>query len=379
MPGNNDNRDRPQPPVPRRKWDTVSESIVVPISQKWRHVVRATESEPPPAPSSLPPLMPGMRLGHYQLVTPIAKGGMAMVWVAWRARRQKAREVVALKVLLPHLAGDAGFVKMFLDEARLLMRIEHANVVRIRDVGTDGGLPHVALEWVDGDSLSSLLKALGSKKKDLPLSFALRVVGECCLGLYAAHELTDPHGRRLEVVHRDVSPANIMLSTTGDVKLIDFGVAKAVDRLADQTRSGVLKGKISYMSPEQLLRGDVDRRSDIWATGVVLYRLVAGRMPYDGDVAQVLRQLRHGHPIAPLPANTPRAVSEVVHRAMAREPEDRFQTASEMRQAIQYAYAEVCAPVPKDQFGRFVVTHLGLRIAERRQALARALAEPSQH
>lgn len=373
MPGNDDNRNRPL--SPHRTWDTASESIIVPISQKWRHVVEATTSEPP---SSSRALAPGMRLGRYQLVTPIAKGGMAMVWVAWRKRKKQEREVVALKVLLPHLTGDARFVKMFLDEARLLMRIDHANVVRIRDVGNDDGMPYVALEWVDGDSLSSLLKMLKAKKKDLPLSFALRIVGECCLGLNAAHELCDRQGRRLEVVHRDVSPANIMLSTTGDVKLIDFGVAKAVDRLADQTRSGVLKGKISYMSPEQLLRGEIDHRSDIWAAGVVLYRLVAGRMPFEGDVAQVLLKLRHGDPIAPLPANTPRAVGEVVHHAMAREPRDRFQTATEMRQAIQFAYAEVCAPVPKDQFGRFVVTHLGLRIADRRSALARALSEPTQ-
>jgi serine/threonine-protein kinase len=184
----------------------------------------------------------------------------------------------------------------------------------------------------------------------------------------------------VNLVHRDVSPANILLSSSGDVKLIDFGVAKAADRLAEQTRTGVLKGKVSYMAPEQVLRMPPDRRTDIWAAGVVLYRLVAGRLPYEGDIATVVRQLKFGEPVPPLPSGTPRAVAEIVHKALAREPQDRFQTAADMRRAIQYAYAEVCAPVPKDQFAAFVVTHLGHIIQERRAALTKALTgrTPSQ-
>ena len=284
--------------------------------------------------------------------------------------------MVALKTLLPNLSADLAFVHMFLDEAKLLSEIRHPNVVAIRDVGMHGDIPFVALEWVEGDSLSALLRALSSKGREVPLSIALRIVGEACLGLHNAHELRDAKGELVDLVHRDVSPANIMLSSSGDVKLIDFGVAKASERLAEQTRTGVLKGKVSYMAPEQVLRLSPDRRTDIWAAGVVLYRLISSRLPYEGDIATIVRQIKFGEPLPPLPASTPRPVAEIVHRAMSREPADRYQTAADMRRAIQYAYAEVCAPVPKDQFAAFVVSNLGSVIQERRAALAKALGRP---
>jgi len=367
----NDPNDRPSEP-PDSDWgeDTFTETS--PIAKRWARVVRQA-SEPPPVPEMPVPLEMGGMVGKYNLVTQIAKGGMAAVWVAWRQRRSGAREVVALKTLLPNLSSDLSFVHMFLDEAKLLSEIRHPNVVAIRDVGMHGDVPFVALEWVEGDSLSALLRALTGKGKEVPLSVALRIVGEACLGLHNAHELRDRKGNLIELVHRDVSPANIMLSSSGDVKLIDFGVAKASERLAEATRTGVLKGKVSYMAPEQVLRLPPDRRTDIWAAGVVLYRLITGRLPYEGDIATIIRQIKFGEPLPPLPAATPRPVVEIVHRAMAREPGDRFQTAAEMRRAIQYAYAEVCSPVPKDQFAAFVVSNLGPVIQERRAALVKAL------
>jgi len=367
----NDPNDRPSEP-PDSDWgeDTFTETS--PIAKRWQRGVRQA-SEPPVAPEMPAPLESGGKVGKYNLVTQIAKGGMAAVWVAWRQRRSGAREVVALKTLLPNLSTDLSFVHMFLDEARLLSEIRHPNVVSIRDVGMHGDVPFVALEWVEGDSLSALLRALTGKGKEVPLSIALRIVGEACLGLHNAHELRDKKGNLLQLVHRDVSPANIMLSSSGDVKLIDFGVAKASERLAEATRTGVLKGKVSYMAPEQVLRLSPDRRTDIWAAGVVLYRLISGHLPYEGDIATIIRQIKFGEPLPPLPAATPRPVVEIVHRAMAREPGDRFQTAAEMRRAIQYAYAEVCSPVPKDQFAAFVSSNLGTVILERRQALLNAL------
>jgi serine/threonine protein kinase len=367
----NDPNERPSEP-PDSDWgdDTFTETS--PIAKRWQRVVRQA-SEPPVAPEIPAPLETGGKVGKYNLVTQIAKGGMAAVWVAWRQRRSGAREVVALKTLLPNLSTDLSFVHMFLDEARLLSEIRHPNVVSIRDVGMHGDVPFVALEWVEGDSLSALLRALTGKGKEVPLSIALRIVGEACLGLHNAHELRDKKGNLLQLVHRDVSPANIMLSSSGDVKLIDFGVAKASERLAEATRTGVLKGKVSYMAPEQVLRLSPDRRTDIWAAGVVLYRLISGHLPYEGDIATIIRQIKFGEPLPPLPASTPRPVVEIVHRAMAREPGDRFQTAAEMRRAIQYAYAEVCSPVPKDQFAAFVSSNLSSVINERRQALLNAL------
>jgi serine/threonine-protein kinase len=353
--------------------DTFTETS--PIASRWAKVVRQA-SEPPLVPAMPAPLEGGHFVGRYELVTQIAKGGMAAVWLASRARRSGEREVVALKTLLPNLSSDVSFVHMFLDEARLLSEIRHPNVVSIRDVGMHGDIPFVALEWVEGDSLSALLRALSGKGKEVPLSIALRIVGEACLGLHNAHELRDARGELVSLVHRDVSPANIMLSSSGDVKLIDFGVAKASERLAEQTRTGVLKGKVSYMAPEQVLRVAPDRRTDVWAAGVVLYRLICGRLPYEGDIATIVRQIKFGEPLPPLPAGTPRAVAEIVHRAMSREPGDRFQTAADMRRAIQYAYAEVCSPVPKDQFAAFVSSNLAAIIQERRAALAKALGRP---
>lgn len=146
-----------------------------------------------------------------------------------------------------------------------------------------------------------MLRTMSAKGKEVPLSIALRIVGEACLGLHNAHELRDKNGELVNLVHRDVSPANIMLSSSGDVKLIDFGVAKASERLAEVTRTGVLKGKVSYMAPEQVLRLSPDRRTDVWAAGVVLYRLISSRLPYEGDIATVVRQIKFGEPLPPLP------------------------------------------------------------------------------
>ncbi|HMR78934.1 MAG TPA: serine/threonine-protein kinase [Polyangiaceae bacterium] len=360
------------PPSEWEETDTITGTGK--LKARWAEVVAKT-SEPPDVPIFKAPLQAGRKVGRYTLVTRLAKGGMAFVWMAWRRRSTGKQEVIALKTLLPSLSHDQGFVHMFLDEAKLLSEIRHPNVVSIRNVGVYGDIPYVALEWVEGDTLSALLRALNAKGKEVPMAIALRIIGECCLGLHQAHELRDARGEHLNVVHRDVSPSNIMLSSHGDVKLIDFGVAKASERLAEVTRTGVLKGKVSYMAPEQVLRATPDRRTDIWAVGVVLYRLIAQRLPYEGDIPSIVRQIKYGEPVPPLPAGTPRPVAVIVYRALAREPQDRFQTAAEMRRAVQYAYAEVCAPVPKDQFARFVMTFLGTTIQARRESLARALQE----
>ena len=359
---------------PQSEWETDTFTGTAPLQARWAKVVQQT-SDPPQAPAIQAPLESGTRIGRYELITRLAKGGMAYVWMAWRARSSGKKEIIALKTLLPSLSHDLVFVHMFLDEAKLLTEIRHPNVVSIRDVGVHADITYVALEWVEGDTLSALLRALAAKGKEVPLAIALRIVGECCLGLHNAHELRDAHGELLNVVHRDVSPSNIMLSSHGDVKLIDFGVAKASERLAEQTRTGVLKGKVSYMAPEQVLRAQPDRRTDVWAAGVVLYRLIAQRLPYEGDIPAIVRQIKFGEPVPPLPASTPRPVAEIVYRALAREPQDRFQTAADMRRAIQYAYAEVCAPVPKDQFARFVMTFLGPTIHARRAALKNAISD----
>ena len=353
--------------------DTLTRPVQIPIGVRWKRAAEKAGNAAVCRDISEAQLNPGDFVGDYQLVSRLAKGGMAEVWMAWR-KLEHRREVVAVKSLLPHLVAEPEFVSMFLDEARLLSRIHHANVVGIRDVSTtEEGYPFVALEWVDGDSLTALLQVLARKQKPLPMAIAMRIVGEVCLGLHMAHEMHDDQGQPLGVVHRDVSPSNIMLSAAGEVKVIDFGVAKAATRLAEHTRTGVLKGKVAYMAPEQALQRPIDRRADVWAVGVVMYQLLAGKLPYQGSMADVLRLVKQASPSRELPAGTPGVVREIVNTALSAEPDKRFATAAEMRRMVQYAYAEVCAPVPRDQFARFVMTHLGPRISARRMEVARAL------
>lgn len=343
-----------------------------PLSDRWQQVVDTVSSGPMPAGGRK--LKPGYRLGEYMLLMRLAQGGMASVWVALR-RRNGQRELVAIKTILSHLLGDRGFVKMFLDEVALLTAIHHPNVVEVRDVGTDLGQPFVALEWIDGDSLSTLLAELKKRDERLPLAITLRIIGECCLGLHTAHELRRENGELANVIHRDVSPANIVLSTTGDVKLIDFGVAKAAMRLSEQTRTGVFKGKIAYMAPEQVLKHPADRRTDIWSVGCVLYQLLAGRTPYKGHIGEVYQKLKEGDPIAELPSDVPRQVGKIALKALARDPEERFSSAADMRRAVQYAAASVCEPLSKSQFADYVNEHLGEQLNQRRALLLDAMAE----
>ena len=354
--------------------DTVTGSLAQPMGQRWQRAVdQAVMARAQGFPAAL---RPGMRLGRWNLVSKLGQGGAAEVWIAFRERARGGREVIALKVILPHLARDKGFVRMFLDEARLLAEMSHPNVVRVHDVGTEEGFPYVALEFVIGDSLGALMASLDVEGTRMPLGLALRVMGEACLGLHMAHELRDDLGRELGVVHRDVSPPNVMLGQAGEVKLIDFGLAKAVDRLAEQTHTGVMKGKVDYMSPEQARGEPVDRRSDLWSAGVVLYELVAGRPPYLGGMLEVYAALKHGERPLPLPGGTPEPVAQLLAKALEPAADERFQTAAELRRGIQYAFAKCCTPLTKNDLAEFIQTHLAETLAERDRQMARALAAP---
>lgn len=369
--------ERPSDAPPESDWgeDTFTETS--PLAKRWARVV-SQASEPPLVPAMPEPLENGRYVGRYELVTQIAKGGMAAVWLAARQRRSGEREVVALKTLLPNLSSDVSFVHMFLDEARLLSEIRHPNVVAIRDVGMHGDIPFVALEWVEGDSLSALLRALSAKGKEVPLSIALRIVGEACLGLHNAHELRDKKGALINLVHRDVSPANIMLSSSGDVKLIDFGVAKAVDRIAPETAAGVIKGKVAYMSPEQALGKAVDRRADIWSAGIMLYHLLAGRTPYEGDnQIQTLHQVVQGLPPEPI-KGIPPEVAEIAYTALSYAADGRYATADEMQRAVEAALVKCCGPTTQSDVATYVNSKMSERVARRRRTIQRALEAAEQ-
>src|SRR5581483_11740872 len=208
-----------------------------PVTARARWTRNGTEMSDPTS-----PLVPGYYLDRYELLCPIAEGGMAQVWVARLRGKHGFEKFVAIKTILPKFQTDERFQKMFLDEARIASRIEHPNVAQILDVGEQHDITYLVMEWVDGDSLSRLYRALRKKGMTLPLHVLLRVVADACAGLHEAHEQG--------VVHRDVSPQNILVSQRGVAKVIDFGIAKARDSAVGvETNAGLLKGKIHYMAP----------------------------------------------------------------------------------------------------------------------------------
>jgi serine/threonine-protein kinase len=277
-------------------------------------------------------LEPGAVLDRYEIVRRVATGGMGSVWLARLRGKHGFEKLVAIKTILPQYAKDEHFRRMFLDEARLSSRLEHANVAQILDLGEHDGALYIAFEWVEGRSLEQLCQQHESGR--LPIEAALRVVADVCAGLHAAHELTDEQGNALNVVHRDMTPNNVLVSPRGFAKIIDFGVAKARGRLAGETRSGIVKGTPQYMAPEQLRADPIDRRADVWAAGAVLYRVVSGKPPF-ADRFELEAFIRKRAELAPLPDTIPSDVREIVGRALQRDRDDRYATADEMRVAIE--------------------------------------------
>src|SRR5688572_11352990 len=242
-------------------------------------------------------LAAGYKLDRYELLCPIASGGMASVWLARLRGKRGFEKLVAIKTIKTELITDPRYQEMFLDEARIASGIEHPNVAQILDLGEQDDNLYLVMEWVDGESLAKICRLANKRKRPLPLELALRVMADASAGLHAAHELRASDGAALNVVHRDVSPHNILVTGAGAAKVIDFGVAKATRRGAADTQSGVVKGKIRYMAPEQVNGQTVDRRSDIWALGMCLHELAIGKPPFDdlGDV-DVVRRLMTANP-----------------------------------------------------------------------------------
>jgi serine/threonine-protein kinase len=324
-------------------------------------------------------LIPGYRLDRYELLGPLAEGGMASVWIARQRGKHGFEKLVALKTILPEYASDIRFQQMFLDEARIASRIEHFNVARILDLGDEHDVLYLAMEYVDGDALSKLRRAWLKKKMPPPTGVILRVLADACSGLHEAHELRSEDGEPLEIVHRDVSPHNILVNVKGIAKVIDFGIAKARDRLAGETNAGVLKGKIQYMAPEQALGRRVDRRADIWAVGASLYHLLTGKPAYDADnTLGTLHLLTSGRPPVPLPPEVHPAIAAVTRKALSMPAEKRYATAAEMRDAIEAAMVDAGVPATTSDVSAYMKEHLSERTVKRRQVIDIALAAAAE-
>ncbi len=304
---------------------------------------------------------------------------MASVWLARQHGKHGFEKLVAVKTILPLYANDLRFQQMFLDEARIASGIEHPNVAQILDLGEEKEVLYLAMEWVDGDSLSKLFRAAEKSGQVLPVGIVCRILADTCAGLHAAHELRDKNGELLNVVHRDVSPQNILVSTKGQVKLIDFGIAKARDRVAGDTNTGFLKGKILYMAPEQALGRQVDRRADVWAIGTVLYHMLAGVPPFEGaNQLATLHLLTQEGPLPPLPSHVPAQVVEVVKRALVRDPDHRIANADELQRSLEWAMRESGQSTIQTDVAAFVNKQLVDRVEARRKAMDLAL-EAARH
>ncbi len=319
-------------------------------------------------------LVPGMVLGRYELLLPIAQGGMATVWAARQKGSRGFSKTVAIKTMLPALSDDDMFEKMFLDEAALAARIHHPNVVEILDLGEQDDILYLVMEWIDGEALSVLYKA--ARKQDIKFRqrIAMRAIIQACGGLHAAHELRDDNDLPLELVHRDVSPQNILVTYDGIVKLVDFGVAKAVNRSSGETTAGQLKGKVPYMSPEQARGGEVDRRTDIFAMGIVLYKLVTGVHPFLGETDIVTMRNIISRPLLPPRIKNPSCsqdLEQVLLKCLQKDPDKRYQTMAELGTALERVLT-IMGP-DDDDLGNFVRSVMGERGAKRRAAIRDAI------
>lgn len=319
---------------------------------------------------------PGRMLGRYELLMPLAAGGMAMVWAARQVGSRGFQKLVAVKTMLPRLSEEDQFEKMFLTEASLASKIRHPNVVEILDLGEQAGVLFLAMEWIDGVPLNLLMRA-AKRQGGVPIGVAVRIVMQACAGLHAAHELSE-NGKPIGLVHRDVSPQNILVTYDGVTKVVDFGVAKATALGEGATRAGQLKGKVSYMAPEQVRGQPIDRRVDVFAMGIVLYALTTGKHPFRKESeGATLFAITSPEPVT-LPQEIvpsyPGELQQIVLKALEKDRDRRFASASELLRALD----RVLPPQGRSsdqEVGEFV----SRLFAEQREHARVALAEALEH
>jgi serine/threonine protein kinase len=272
----------------------------------------------------------------YRVIRKLDSGGMAEVFQGVAEGIEGFKKKVAIKRVLPHLVENKKFLAMFLDEARLSLRMNHANVVHVFDIGQAGGTYFIVMEFVDGTNLKKLMQWMRENGTRMPLPMAIHIVMEIGRGLAYAHELSDADGKNLGIVHRDVSPPNILLSRQGEVKIVDFGLAKATSQL-EHTDPGVVKGKFAYLAPEAAWGRDVDHRADIFACGIMLYELIAAKRLFLGETDVKTVELVRRAEVPPLDFldSEKRPVLEgIVRKALAYEPAERYQSCSEMAEDL---------------------------------------------
>ncbi|MCU0697786.1 MAG: protein kinase [Myxococcaceae bacterium] len=318
----------------------------------------------------------GIPFGRYELLRKIAAGGMGQVLLA-RKGAEGFEKLVVIKRILPHLVEDEEFFTMFVDEAKITMRLDHPNIARINEFGVENGVHFIEMEYVAGEDVRRLDKRARMANNPLPLGVILRVIADAAAGLDFAHKAKDSKGVPLNLVHRDVSPQNVLVGFDGAVKLIDFGVAKAAGR-AQHTATGILKGKFPYMSPEQADGLDLDARSDVFALGIVLWELLTGKRLFKGENDLMTQRLVKACQVPPpseVEPAVPQALDDVVLRSLAKDPNDRYADAAAFRMALEdFALAQKI-PASNAHLVAFMQNLYADRIA--READPRSLEEDS--
>lgn len=318
----------------------------------------------------------GLVLGRYELLLPIASGGMAQVWAARLRGARQFQKIVAVKTMLPKLSDDEQFEQMFLDEASLASQVRHPNAVEIMDLGEQNGVLYLVMEWIEGVPLNQLMKA-AKAAGGMPPAVAARIAMQACAGLHAAHELKDEKGQLVGLVHRDVSPQNLLVTYDGVTKVVDFGVAKATALGGSATVAGQVKGKVSYMAPEQVNGEGLDRRADVFALGIILYALTTGKHPFRRESeAATMYNICSPDPVVPpsrVRADYPKELEPIVLKALEKDRGKRYGSADEMLRALDALPSHLRVSSDAD-VAAFVQQVLGDTQAQQRARIDEAIA-----
>ena len=281
-------------------------------------------------------LFEAKQFGKYQLLDKIAEGGMAELFRAKLTGAQGFEKLIAIKRILPNLSGEENLLAAFIDEAKLAALLHHENIIQIYDFGSMDDQYFIAMEYLFGKDLRAISRTVRKKDQELGLENILYIICRICAGLDYSHNLKDLHGKALSIIHRDINPQNILITYEGQVKIIDFGIAKAASHNT-KTRENLIKGKLAYMSPEQANGQTIDHRSDIFSTGIILYELLADRRMFEGETMHVLslvREAQYDPPEEVIPNLAPK-LNAILHRALAKDPDERFRHAGEMLADIE--------------------------------------------
>jgi len=310
------------------------------------------------------------QFGKYQLLDKIAVGGMAELFRAKLTGAQGFEKLIAIKKILPNLSEEDNLVTSFIDEAKLAALLHHENIVQIYDFGSMHNEYFIAMEFLFGKDLRTIRKT--AKERDMPLSMEniLYVISRICAGLDYSHNLKDMRGQQLNIIHRDINPQNILVTYEGQVKIIDYGIAKAASQNS-KTRENLIKGKLAYMSPEQANGQAIDHRSDIFSTGIILYELLAVRRMFEGETMHVLSLVREAHydPPEEVIPDLPAKLNQILRRALAKDPDDRYQSAGEMLADVEEFAFELALRPNARSFAQYLKELFEEEFAEEELAL----------